>query len=138
MVCRTCNNESSHIITRKGIDSCHVCGGFRESSRSTSGILTRNSLRVRQAAVLGEGDTIHPYEYDKARRKPVPSKDFIKKYAHQSHEYFTDNQLRDAGHNTLPIALAKRQDKIRKQIEKEESKVRFEGDAAARQKELLA
>lgn len=139
MICNTCNSESGHIKTVKGVDSCHICGEFREAGGTrTTGLLTRNSLRVRQDAALYEGDTIHPYEYDKTRHKAVPSKEFIKKFPHQAHEYFTDAQLKEAGHAKLPAALQKRKERINKSIAKEESQIQFrEGNVKKIQQKLL-
>ncbi len=138
MQCRTCGAESGHIKTLRGKDHCHSCGGFRESGGKTDGILTRSSLRVRQDAVLYEGDTIHPYEFDKNRNKIVPSKEFVKKFPDKADEYFTNEQMLDAGHTKLPEYLAKRKEKINRTIDKELSNVQSFGDQATRQKEVLA
>lgn len=139
MRCNNCGNESGRIRTYKGVDSCHLCGDFKEAGGArTTGILTRNSLRVRQDAVIYEGDTIHPYEMDKTRKKLVPNREFIKKFPEQAHEYFTDEALVDAGHTKLPAALARKKLKTMQKIEKEESKVQFIGDQTVRQKEVLA
>jgi len=85
-----------------------------------------------------EGDTLHPFEYDKARHKVVPNREFVKQFPNQAHEYYTDEQMLDAGHKDLPKHLARRKEKIMRTIAKEESKLRFEGNQEVRQKEVLA
>lgn len=128
MLCRTCNAESGHIITRNGRDTCHSCGMFTEAGgTNTTGLLSRNSLKVRQEAVMHEGDILHPFYYDAVRRKPIPNREFIKQFPNQSHEYYTSAQLLDAGYTNLPKHLEKRKKKIERKKAKEEAKVIFEG-----------
>ena len=102
MICSSCNNESGRIIWRGGKERCHNCGDFAESGGvHTGGILSRNRHSIRYESVQLEGDTIHPYSYDKVSRKTVLNPDFVKLYPGKVKDWASTDQMVEDGYEKL-------------------------------------
>jgi len=63
MICGNCGEESANVrMDSQGNEYCHSCGGFSEASGTrTSGLMTRNSQRIRSQSVKFEGDFLPPH-----------------------------------------------------------------------------
>jgi len=102
MVCTSCSKESGRIIWRGGREHCHHCGDFAEAGGAkTGGILSRNRHSIRYEAVQLEGDTIHPYSYDKVSRKTVLNPDFVKLYPGKVKDWASTDQMVEDGYAKL-------------------------------------
>lgn len=102
MVCPTCNKPTSRLIIDKLGSACATCRGQSEAGgTSATGLLTRNSDRVREQQRQFEGDTILPHAYDKASRKVKPNDDFIKMYPDKVGNFFKQSELEQAGYTKI-------------------------------------
>lgn len=100
MICTSCNSTVSRITTIKGVDYCPACAGIAESGGvKTTGLITRNSLRVRSESVMHEGDTLLPHRWDKHARKLVANEDFLALHAENASLTLTET---DAIRSGLP------------------------------------
>lgn len=91
LTCRTCGHDSARIVYRKGKDHCPHCSGISEAGGTGSGVLTR--MRVRQDAMMHEGNNIHPFAWDKQTHQIAPNEEFLKLYPHKAKSYFHDEEL---------------------------------------------
>lgn len=92
MICATCHKESSRIRIIEGREICSNCGGFSEANGTrVDGILSRQ--RVRGEAAKYEGDTINPWQFDKASKKFEPNPDFIKLHPANAHNFYKPEDL---------------------------------------------
>lgn len=118
MICPRCNQPTSRLIYRDGVTACANCRGLSDAAgASISGILTRNSERVRSQQHTFEGDTIPAHRYDKVLGRMVPNEDFMERFPNQITTYFTESELKKAGYS--------KPDKLF------EAKAQLEADAAA-------
>ena len=102
MICSNCKTKASRIVSSRGKERCEHCAGFSAAGGAkTDNILTRNSLRVRTEAVKYEGDTILPHAYDKSKGKVGINEEFVKLYPDRVKDYFSEEQLNEAGLNKL-------------------------------------
>lgn len=102
MICPNCERPTARIIYtyRDGqrIAGCAADRGMSENGGAKmSGILTRNSSRVRAGQQDHEGDIILPHKYNPLTHKTEPNPEFVAKYPEQLPTYFTQSELEDAG-----------------------------------------
>lgn len=135
MVCNNCKQTSNHIKAyADGSESCHLCGQFSEAGGvRTSGLLTRQSFRVRSEQARFAADTLPPHKFDKASGKVVPSDDFIKKYPDQAKNYFDNADMKKAG---VP-KLAEHSDKLRAKEQAHKEALRKTREYAGSQKKAM-
>ncbi len=98
MICQNCQHESSNIKYFPGVgERCHHCGGFSEASGTkTTGLLTRQSFRVRSEQPQYAADMLPPHVYDKVQRKFIPNPDFISNHADRVKNFIPNEELRAA------------------------------------------
>lgn len=131
MICRTCGSDSSRVVSRGGEDSCPSCSGISEAGGArTSGILTRNSLRVRTESVRSEGDTLPAHRYDRASRKWVPSEDFLRLHPGSASNVLTEGEARKAGLPGLAAEITRQKAEKRKAKADHRSGTETAGDTA--------
>ncbi len=96
--CRNCEAKASRIKVINGIDQCGNCSSMTETGGSKiDGSITRNSARIRVQQKQFEGDMQPPYVYDKAKRRGVPNKNFIKNFPDQAQKTFTTDEFKSVG-----------------------------------------
>jgi hypothetical protein len=100
MTCPNCNRPTGRLIIKNGVKACASCRGLSQSGGSKlTGVLTRNSDRVRAQQHTNEGDMITPHVFDKQLNKFVPNQDFIDKYPEKIPDFFTEGDMRKAGYS---------------------------------------
>jgi len=109
MRCETCGEKSSYIkVLSNGEERCSNCGGFSEAGGiDTTGLLTRNSQRVREDSAKHECDFIQPHKFDKNTRKIGVNPDFVKEYPDKVKDYFSEEEVEKAGYPKLSKAIKK-------------------------------
>lgn len=121
MICPNCQQPTSRLIIDSHGKACANCRGLSESAGAkVSGILTRNSDRVRAQQQTHEGDMILPHRFDRLTGKTVPNEEFVARYPEQLTTYFTQEELQKQGYSKA--------DKIFKHQEKKQAK--HDADAA--------
>lgn len=98
MICQNCHSESSNIKYFPGVgERCHKCGHFSEASGTkTTGLLTRQSFRVRSEQPQHTADMLPPHVYDKVKRKFVPNPDFIANHADRAKNFMSSDEMKQA------------------------------------------
>lgn len=100
MICPTCTQPTTRLIIDSRGKACANCRGLSENAGTRlSGVLTRNSDRVRAQQQQHEGDTILPHKFDKTTQSHVPNPDFVDRYAEQLPTYFTREEMQKAGYS---------------------------------------
>lgn len=100
MICPNCNKSTHRLVVDKHGSYCATCRGLSETGGpNTTGILTRNSDRVRAQQQRYEGDMITPHRFDKQLGRFVPNEDFLERFPEQIPTYFTDVDLKKAGYS---------------------------------------
>lgn len=132
MICPNCNKPTPRLIIQyikgKKVCACAACRGLSENGGArVSGILTRNSDRIRAQQHDHEGDIILPHIFDKSQGKVIPNPDFVDRYAEQLPTYFTEQELNDAGYSKAGKIFEHRT-KQEAAVEKEKSEVTFVAD----------
>lgn len=97
MVCRTCDTNSSRIRVVDGVDVCTNCGLVETAGSKIDGSMTRNSFRVREQQQQYKADLTPPHVYDKASKKLVANKEFVKLFPEQAQKTFTTKEFKDIG-----------------------------------------
>ena len=143
MTCPNCNNHTGRIIVYyhdgKGIAACAGCRGISENGGArVSGILTRNSDRVRAGQHDHEGDIIMPHTFDKTTGQTIPNPEFVARYPDMLPTYFSQEELQKAGMSKAGKIFDKKAAAEAKH-EKEAAKVEFAPDPeGAKLKEVIA
>jgi hypothetical protein len=139
MRCQNCGDNSSRIIQlADGTERCHHCGDFSEAAGPrTTGLLTRNSFRIRSEAVKNEGDTIQPFIYNKTERKMDMNPDFIKLYPDQAKDFYLPEETDKKGLKKLTAHSKALKAQAKEHKEKLATSVEFEGDAKAGIKKIV-
>lgn len=128
MRCDNCHSLTSRIKVIGGQEYCTNCYPMSESGGTKiDGLITRNSFRIRTEQENHKADFIQPHAYDKNTRSLEPSADFIKRYPQHAHNYFTAQELKQAGYPKLAKMKPK----------KPEPKVHFRGSAKKAMERLL-
>jgi hypothetical protein len=128
MICPRCNNPTSRLIIKRGVTACADCRGLSETGGArVSGILTRNSERVRAQQHTYEGDTITPHVYDRVLGRLVPNEAFMERFPEQIGTYFTAAELKKAGYSK-PDAIFEAKAKVEAEADAEREKVEFVED----------
>ena len=92
MICGTCKASVARVRIRKGHESCPNCSALSEAGGARlDGVLSRQ--RTRDQGMKYEGDTLNPWQYDKASRHFEPNPDFIKRHAVSAQNFFTPKDL---------------------------------------------
>jgi hypothetical protein len=100
VICPRCHNPTHRLVQRHGVMACADCRGLSEAAGTNiSGVLTRNSERVRADQHQFEGDTITPHVYDKVLGRLVPNEDFMQRFPGKITTYFTEAELKKAGYS---------------------------------------
>lgn len=129
MICPNCSNATYRLIIKHGVTACADCRGLSQAAGSNvSGILTRNSERVRSQQHTNEGDLITPHVYDIILNKWVPNEDFMDHYPEKLATYFTEDELKAAGYSK-PDAIFEEKAKLEAAAEAERGSVEFVDDA---------
>jgi len=139
MKCSGCGKTSSHIkVLPNGDEVCPHCSSMSEAGGTKiSGLLTRNSFRVRSESVKHEGDFIQPHAYDKNKRKLCLNEDFVKKYPDKVKEYFSEEEVSNAGYCKLSNHMKKQKEAEIKHKNDQRIKFAGKGQEGKRIKELL-
>lgn len=128
MICPNCNNPTHRLISRDGITACADCRGLSEAGGTNiSGVLTRNSERVRAQQHTFEGDTISPHVYDKVLGRLVPNEDFMQRFPGKIATYFTEAELKTAGYSK-PDKIFEAKAATEAEADAERDKVEFVAD----------
>jgi hypothetical protein len=123
MICPRCHQETHRLIVKRGITACADCRGLSEAAGvQITGVLSRNSERVRAEQHTYEGDTILPHTFDPLLNKWLPNENFMQRFPDKITTYFTEAELKKAGYS--------KPDKLI------EAKAQLEADAAA-ERELV-
>lgn len=122
MICQTCQHESGNIRYIPGIgERCHNCGDFSEAGGTKStGLVTRQSSRIRLQQPQHAGDLVPPHTYDRGSKKWVPNPEFVKLYPDRAKDFHSNDELA-AAH--MP-KLAKRSDSLREVVRKHKETMR--------------
>lgn len=128
MICPNCHNATYRLIIKGGITACADCRGLSQAAGSNvSGILTRNSERVRSQQHTNEGDMITPHIYDKVLGRLVPNEDFMNRFPEKIATYFTESDLKQAGYSK-PDAIFEAKAQLEADAEAERDLVEFVDD----------
>ena len=129
MICPRCSQPTHRLINRGGVTACAGCRGLSEAAgASVSGILTRNSERVRAQQHQFEGDTIPAHRYDKVLGQLVPNEDFMSRFPDKITTYFTEGELKKAGYSK-PDKLFEAKAQLEAEADAERERVEFVADA---------
>lgn len=129
MRCQTCHEQSGRIIVLNGVERCHNCAGFSEAGGTrTTGLITRNSFRVRSQATKYEKDTVAPHIYNKSTRRFEINPDFVKLYPEQTTDFTDAKEIRQSGLHKL--SRLKKAKEVKKQLHEQRlaKAVEFHGD----------
>lgn len=114
MNCPNCGVRAARIIIRSGGSYCDNCSRISSTGGARiSGILTRNSDRIRSQQDKHRGDVVIPHTFDKTRGKVVPNPDFVKLYPEQTRTYFSEQDVKESGDKRL-VDLWNKQDEDKK------------------------
>lgn len=106
MTCPNCNKPTSRMIYRAGSKACASCWGLSEAAGvKLDGVLTRNSMRIREQQRRFEADIITPHVYDKTTKKMVPNPDFVNIHTDKLGNFFKEKELVEAGYTKIGHAL---------------------------------
>lgn len=115
MICPNCKKETTRLISDTYGMACATCRGLSENGGArVSGILTRNSDRIRAQQLTHEGDMITPHKFDKLTGKSVANPEFVAKYPEQLTNYFTEDELREQGYSKADKLFKDRDAKLAK------------------------
>ncbi len=108
MTCPHCKKPAARLlIFESGTKACATCLGMSQNGGAkVSGILTRNSDRVRAQQQTNEADLLLPHSHDKLTGKIVPNEDFIARYPDKVATYFTQTELEAAGFSKVGQVFA--------------------------------
>lgn len=139
MICQNCHGESSNIKYFPGVgERCHRCGGFSEAAGTkTTGLLTRQSSRVRHDQPQYAADMLPPHVYDKVQRKFVPNPDFISNHAERAKNFITNDEMVGARMPKLAEHATKQVAHEKAHKEKMRTITEHSGDAAAGVKRVV-
>lgn len=138
MTCSNCGLRAHYIQQTEDGERCENCGGFSVSQGShVSGILTRNSYRVRRQQSRHEGDMVQPHVWDKASRKHVINPDFIKLYPDKAKDIYREPEMVQSGYTKLPEHSRKLKANNKARADKFKSDVEFHGKTEDGAKRLL-
>lgn len=102
MICPNCQQKSNRIIIRRDGSYCENCSGITATGGAKiSGILTRQSYRVRNQQERGRADFIPPHVHDPVSGKDVPNPDFVKHYPQHTSKYYSEEEVRRSGNKKL-------------------------------------
>lgn len=102
MTCPNCNKPAIRVIIKQGRSYCNNCARISSTGGAQiSGILTRNSDRIRTQQDKHRGDVVIPHTYDKSRGKIVPNPEFVKLYPEQTATYFSEQEVKESGDKRL-------------------------------------
>lgn len=129
MICPQCNNPTTRLIIKRGVTACADCRGLSEAGGTNiSGVLTRNSERVRSQQHTYEGDTITPHIYDKVLGRLVPNESFMQRFPDKIATYFTEAELKKAGYSK-PDKIFEEKAKVEAEADAERDQVEFVDDS---------
>jgi hypothetical protein len=139
MICQNCHNQSSNIKYFSGVgERCHICGDFSEASGTkTTGLLTRQSSRIRHDQPQYQADMLPPHTYDKVAGKWVPNPDFISRHPDQAKNFMSGDEMRKAKLPKLAEHAQKQTDRQIAHKEKMRASTEFVGDATKAVKKVV-
>lgn len=128
MICPACNQHTHRLISDKRGMACANCRGLSENGGANiTGILTRNSDRVRAQQHEYEGDIILPHTFDKQLGRFVPNEDFMQRFPDKIATYFTKEELVAAGYSK-PDKIFEQKAKQEAEVEAEKADVEYADD----------
>lgn len=102
MLCPNCGSKSARLIITAAGTSCSECGGYNETGGArASGILTRNSDRLRRDGDRHKADVVIPHTLDKASGKLVPNPEFVKLYPEKTSTFYSEEEVKASGDKRL-------------------------------------
>lgn len=102
MLCPNCGSKTGRLIIKASGTRCHACGGVNETGGArVSGILTRNSERLRHDGEHHKADVVIPHILDKASGKVVPNPEFVKLYPEKTSTFYSEEDVKASGDKRL-------------------------------------